>query len=255
MADVGDPSPSLKMIADAGFSHIHWCHQWCTDFLYSGHEIDQIEKWLAEYGLKTLDLHATDGNEKRWNSDQEYRRLAGVDLVRNRIEMTARLGGDAIVMHVGHEPVLEFVRRSLDELRPLALERGIRIAVENGDNFPEMKQLLSEYEPEYVGLCYDAGHGNINDDIDNMNDVRDRLIVVHLHDNDGIGDLHNPVFSGTLDWERLAVVLAGSSYMKPLNMEVTMGNSGFDDPAKFLAHAFETGNRFSGMVEHARLDT
>ncbi len=29
----GDPSPWLQQAAEAGFSHIHWCHQWCTDFL------------------------------------------------------------------------------------------------------------------------------------------------------------------------------------------------------------------------------
>ena len=31
--DTGDPSPYLKRIADAGFSHIHWCHHWSTDFI------------------------------------------------------------------------------------------------------------------------------------------------------------------------------------------------------------------------------
>ena len=33
--DVGDPSPYLRSIAEAGFSHLHWCHQWNTDFLYA----------------------------------------------------------------------------------------------------------------------------------------------------------------------------------------------------------------------------
>ncbi|OPY68015.1 MAG: hypothetical protein A4E63_02134 [Syntrophorhabdus sp. PtaU1.Bin050] len=64
--DTGDPSPYLRRIADAGFSHIHWCHRWCTDFMYSKSEIDQIKRWLREYGLQVLDLHATAGRKKNW---------------------------------------------------------------------------------------------------------------------------------------------------------------------------------------------
>ena len=57
-ADRGCPEPYLRRIAEAGFTHIHWCHQWNTDFLYSGWEIAQVEQWLKELGLTLLDLHA-----------------------------------------------------------------------------------------------------------------------------------------------------------------------------------------------------
>ncbi len=26
----GDPEPALRRIAEAGFTHLHWCHQWNT---------------------------------------------------------------------------------------------------------------------------------------------------------------------------------------------------------------------------------
>jgi sugar phosphate isomerase/epimerase len=50
-----------------------------------------------------LDLHGSIGPEKNWASQREYERLAGVELVQNRIEMTAQLGGKVIVMHVPNE--------------------------------------------------------------------------------------------------------------------------------------------------------
>jgi len=251
--DTGDPSPYLRRIADAGFSYIHWCHQWNTDFLYSRWEIEQIKKWLQDYGLQLLDLHGSAGNEKDWGSSQEYQRLAGVELVRNRIEMASYLSSDVVIMHVPADPDSSPIRRSLDELEPFARERNVRIAIENG-SFQAIERLLSEYDPEYAGLCYDSGHGNIRnaDGLNHLEYLKDRLISVHLHDNDGTGDQHKLLFSGTVDWNRLAHIMAGSAYTKCVSMEVTMVHAGIKDEELFLAKAFETGTRFSTMIAEQR---
>ena len=254
VADSGDPSPYLRRIADAGFSHVHWCHHWCSDFTYFEPEIAQIKKRVAEYGLKVLDMHASSGVEKCWWSKKEHERLAGVELVRNRIDMVARLGGDAVVMHIPNEPAPEPLRRSLDELEAFTRERSIRIAVENGwENMKAIEWVLANYPPDYVGMCYDSGHGTIaGDGPEWLDTIKDRIVCIHLDDNVGENDLHNPLFSGTTDWERLAVVLATSSYAKCVNMEINMPNSGIDDEAEFLRVAFETGTRFARMIDEAR---
>jgi len=250
--DTGDPSPYLRHIADAGFSQIHWCHQWNTDFLYSEWEIEQIRKWLETYGLKLLDLHGSAGNEKNWASSQEYQRLAGIELVKNRIEMTSYLSAGVVIMHVPGDPGSVTVRKSLDALEPFARERNIRIAIENG-NFEAIRKLLSEYDAQYVGLCYDSGHGNMNaDGLDHLEYLKDRLISVHLHDNDGTSDQHKLLFSGTVDWERLACIMAKSAYTECVSMEVSMARMGIEDEGVFLAKAFETGQRFARMIEEEK---
>lgn len=251
--DTGDPSPYLRRIAEAGFSHIHWCHHWNTDFIYSRWEIEQIEKWLGDYGLRLLDLHGSAGNEKDWASAEEYQRLAGVELVRNRIEMTAFLSADVVIMHVPHDPEAAPVRRSLDQLEPFARERKVRIAIENG-SFEAIAKLLSEYDPHYLGLCYDSGHGNKDGaGLDHLESLKDRLISVHLHDNDGSGDQHKPLFTGTVDWPRLARIVAQSAYTKCVSMELSIRNSGFDDETAFLKKAFEDGTAFAHMIaQHKR---
>ncbi len=249
--DTGDPSPYLKRIAEAGFSYIHWCHHWNTDFLYSKWEIEQIKKWLDEYGLKLLDLHGSDGKEKAWASPQEYQRLSGIELVKNRIDMTAYLSADVVIMHVPSDPGSIPIRKSLDELEPFARERNVRLALENG-SFEAISKLLSEYDPKYLGLCYDCGHGNIRkekDGLDQLESLKDRLISVHLHDNDGTGDQHKILFTGTVDWERLAGIMADSAYKKCVSMEVSMGRMGIEDEVVFLAKTFETGTKFSKMIE------
>jgi sugar phosphate isomerase/epimerase len=281
-ADTGDPGPYLRAIAAAGFTHVHWCHHWEDDFIYSEPEVEQLRAWLAEYGLAMLDLHSSIGVEKVWCSPQEYRRRAGVELVKNRIEMVATLACRVVIMHTGgpdpSAPDLYWtqIRRSLDELAPVARANGVRIALENGA-WSLIRGLLAEYPPDFLGLCYDSGHGNLDakwrkrvpdlvpaslrpllerfppegGGLDELELVKNRLISVHLHDNDGQSDLHNPIFSGTVDWPRLARILATSSYTGPVSMEVTLVNSGFTDEAAFLAHAFDTGTRFAGMIGQA----
>ncbi len=259
-ADTGCPEPYLRAIADHGFTHVHWCHHWNTDFLYADCEIEQIDKWMKEYGLKLTDLHASDGKEKRWYSPREYERQAGVELIKNRIAMTARLGADVIIMHQGAPPADEQgaatywqqLFRSLDDLQPFARQHGVRIAIENGV-FANIRRVFASYPADYVGLCYDCGHGNISKDgLDETDALKDRLLSLHLHDNDGNGDQHKPLFTGTVDWPRLATVIATSGYRKWVSMETSTRNAGFDDEGAFLDHVFETGTRFAAMVEAAR---
>ena len=249
VASTGDPSPYLKDIANAGFTHVHWCHQWNTDFLYSKPEIDQIGTWLREFGLKVLDLHGSMGPEKNWASPREYERQAGVELVRNRIEMTARLGGDVVIMHVPAETGCQPLRRSLDELRETARQLGVRIALENG-SFPAIRELLAAYEPGYLGLCYDSGHGNlVADGLDRLAAIKGRLISVHLHDNNGLEDEHKPVFTGTVDWPRLARILAESSYRKCVSTEANMRKLPGMAEHDFLRQSYDAMTRFGRMVE------
>ncbi len=256
----GCPEPALRRIADAGFTHVHWCHQWNTDFLYDHAEICQIARWFKDFGLTLTDLHASLGVEKCWVSPREYEREAGVALVANRIAMTARLGGDVIIMHTGNEPRAETDRarfwtqlgRSLDALEPVARDHGVRIAIENTNDFPIIRRLLADHGPDYLGLCYDCGHGNmLPDGLGELEELKDRLIAVHLHDNDGQGDQHLPPFTATVDWEGLAKIMARSAYRKPVSMESSMHNSGITDEAAFLKQCHDAGTRLANLVEKA----
>jgi len=259
------PEPYLRQIAEAGFTHVHWCHQWHTDFLYHNSEITQIAAWMKEFRLGLTDLHASSGKEKNWGSLREYERQAGVELVRNRIDMTARLGSDVIIMHLPPELAAAATAergwgalfRSLDELEPFARERGVRIALENGD-FDMLERVFGAYGPDYVGLCYDSGHGNQrsegrgNDCLDRLSQLRERLISLHLHDNDCTADQHKLLFSGTVDWPRLAGIIATSSYSKWVSMETVIHNTGIMEETVFLQQAYETGRRFTDMIANKK---
>ncbi len=77
VTDKLSPKPYLVRIADAGFTHIHWGHHWGSDFIYSKWEIDQIKKWLKDFGLRLLDLHASASMEvmtknANFSSEKEF---------------------------------------------------------------------------------------------------------------------------------------------------------------------------------------
>ena len=244
----GSAEPYLKLIAEAGFTHLHWCHQWNTDFLYSKYEIAEIAKWLKTYNLKLLDIHGSTGMEKLWFATEEYRRKSGVELVLNRARMFAELEGQGgLIMHIPAykstmsaeerskiPPAVEALKRSLDDLLPELEKLNVVIAAENGfsDTFEVIYDLMQTYDAKYLGITYDSGHGNIREakGLDLLEKVKDRIQVLHLNDNDTTGDLHQPPRYGTVDWERMTDILAKSSYSqtnRPLSFELSMRNTPF----------------------------
>jgi sugar phosphate isomerase/epimerase len=261
----GDPSPYLHSIAAAGFTHVHWCHEWNTDYLYSAQEITEIAGLLSSLNLRLLDLHASHGLERSWGALDEELRIAGVELVENRIIMAASLSSRVIILHVPEQPPGSIRRtrfwdalfRSLDELEPVAARHGVRIAIENmpGDDFSDIRRLFARYGPDFLGLCYDSGHGNIGGTgLDHLEQHRDRLISVHLHDNDGVFDLHNLPFTGTVDWPKLAQNLRASSYRGCVSLESNMRGLAVDADV-FLADALTAATRLALLVAGSTSNT
>jgi sugar phosphate isomerase/epimerase len=265
-ADTGCPKADLQAIAQAGFSHVHWCHQWNKDFIYHRSEIEQIGQWLKDFGLKLADLHGSQGQEKDWTAPQEYRRLAGVELVANRVEMTAELGGDAVVMHMLPEPLeaaanvayWRGAHHTLDALADVCRRNKVRLAIENVGKadpgcaycFDTIAKVFARHGPDVVGLCYDCGHGNFaGDGLDQLDCHKDRLAVLHLHDNDGTRDQHRLPFTGTVDWPRLTRLIAQSAYRKGVTLEVGMRNNDFTEPAPFLARALAAAGKIDEMIQ------
>ena len=59
---IEDIEMCLREIAEAGFSHVHWCFEWTGDYIYSKAEMYQIREWMEKYGLKAKSLHASNGS-------------------------------------------------------------------------------------------------------------------------------------------------------------------------------------------------
>ena len=104
----------------------------------------------------------------------------------------------------------------LHSLAPMAKEMGITICIENlysslGGHIMEgpccdvrkaverIDRFNEQYGAEVLGFCFDTGHTNLVsiDFEDFMTRLGKRLKVFHIHDNDGVGDLHQLPFTFT----------------------------------------------------------
>ena len=266
---------ALRKIARAGFSHVHWGHEGGGYYLYSVHEMLRIREWCDEFALCVKGLHASGGEKysdlKDYTSPDDFTRLAGVELLRNRVDLAHILNAEAIVIHLvpswqrieqeeGYlDGFLRPVLRSFDELEPYCKTRKIKICVENHSGRPDLNcrlfdALYERYDKDFMGLCFDTGHANLHckeNHVEYAEHYSDRLFMIHIHDNHGEKDDHILPFDGTFDWESFARVLASSPYRFPIVMESEFGEEG-DDTA-WLDKAFEIGTRFSAMVEKYRL--
>lgn len=281
-----DPGIPLKTLAESPYSimpmHHHEMH---GNYHYSQKEMRDLANFVKELGLRVRDVHGTHGIEEGnprglcWSTNEQMRK-EGVGLVKNRIDLTHALEGDVLTLHVAGipkdpqraQPTWDSIRRTLDESKEYARRKNVRIALENlhypsFGNHHVIMELLSSYEPDLVGACYDTGHGNcVPDGLEFAEAVKDRIISVHLNDNTGAvnnnatdedankGDRHMLLYSGTANWTDIARTLAASSYFTKENGPISMETGSRRHPEiptveEFLAKVNETGMRFAQEIE------
>lgn len=261
LTDRGDPSAHLELIAKAGFKAVHWVHHWNDDFVYTPSEVGQLKSWLAGYGLSLHGIHASAGQEKCWFSTTEYQRRSGVELVINRMEMCASLGSDFIVLHAPllacdtRDEVWPQALKSLDELTAESERLGVRIAIENmcNDDFAGLDDFLERYQAKHLGICYDAGHGNVGrrDGLEQVERRASRIVALHIHDNDTFRDQHKLPFTSALDWDAFAKTIAKTPCRDRLNLEVLGKGLCVHEAPEFLRKAFEAAVKLEAMVKQS----
>ena len=134
----------------------------------------------------------------------------------------------------------------LDTVAPYAKEHGIVICIENlyesvGGHIVEgpccdarkavhrIDSFNDRYGSEVLGFCYDTGHANLLglNHYDFITTLGKRLKVLHIHDNDGVHDLHQIPFAFTrtrentscTDWESFIEGLKESQFNGVLSFE------------------------------------
>ncbi len=144
------------------------------------------------------------------------RRLS-IRMILDVIEFAAEAGILRVTFHPGHfsplgkrvpERVAKLNHRALARIGDHAAEFGVVAAVENmpypgwtcGNSAEELVSMIDE---SGVAICFDIGHAHINDQLDEMLNLADRIVNVHLHDNHGDRDEHLALGEGTVPYERV----------------------------------------------------
>lgn len=161
----------------------------------------------------------------------------------------------------------------LDSLAPLAKELHIMVCVENlynsigghlvegpccnaGKMAERIDRFNARHRGELLGFCFDTGHANlVGSDFESfLTTLGHRLKVLHIHDNDGVGDLHQIPFTFTktrentasTDWSGFIKGLKRIHFDRVLSFETAPVLSSFPQEMKeqVLRFIADTGGYF-----------
>ncbi len=171
----------------------------------------------------------------------------------------------------------EQTEKFLESLAPLAKELKITICMENiytsiGSHIIEgpccdarkaaarIDRINEKYGAEIMGFCFDTGHANLVgiDMEDFITTLGKRLKVLHIHDNDGIGDLHQIPYTFTrnrenassTDWDGFVRGLRKIQFDKVLSFETAPVLSAFPKAMKreVLGFIAQIGSYIAGEI-------
>jgi sugar phosphate isomerase/epimerase len=118
----------------------------------------------------------------------------------------------------------------------------VRIAVENLPSLcspAALEALLNEFPQDRVGFCYDSSHHSLRPrQFDFLGAFGDRLICVHISDNQGEQDDHQIPGEGVIDWHDFASRFGRLRYREPFLLEVETRESSRKEARVFLTEAF-----------------
>lgn len=173
----------------------------------------------------------------------------------------------------------EKIREFLEFLAPAAKEMGITICLENlydnvcgrllegpccnaGKMAERIDRINEKYKAEVLGFCLDTGHANITgiELEDFIVTMGHRIKVLHIHDNNGIEDLHQLPFSPignkegmtSVNWGGFIKGLRKIKYDKVLNFETAPVLRAFPDKMQDEALRFtaQVGKYFMGELRN-----
>lgn len=118
---------------------------------------------------------------------------------------------------------------SVKNLLKLAKQEEVTIAIENmPEPFPALMKSVDDFHRFYhdlnteIDMVLDVAHANLNNQIiDFIEQFSEKIIHMHLSDNQGARDQHLGIGHGKLDWKRFAKAVKKSQYDKLLMIEST----------------------------------
>ena len=235
---------------------------------------DRLRDEMAAEGLKFMDSHAIFGKFLDLNCPIPEARDEMLARHKLALYMIAPMGIKSITIHTGNDNVypeytvdtqVDCIKKSLDELLPIAEKLGIVICIENiwhQINTPERLLEVKECFPtDALGFCYDAGHANLMDkgrnypesnpfkawgeitpawDDQILEKMLPHVVNCHLHDNNGINDQHRNPGSGNINWQHITGLLAKAPRLQVIQSEVipVRGNVAIKDICAKFAELF-----------------
>ncbi|MBW2991875.1 sugar phosphate isomerase/epimerase [Candidatus Woesearchaeota archaeon] len=219
-----DAVETVKRLVDAGIKNI----ELGADHTHSG-DIDELISMKKEFGLNYTAHTIFPPAERKFfiniaSSDKAILKRS-IKITKNSIDFCRRADAELYSMHGGFncdidinsnrisdftplDECMRIMKDSLTKVAEYAKEHGISIAVENNTPLFEFNLitrpthiagLVKELNLSNVGLLVDVGHLNVAsklegfDKREEIEKVKEHILELHIHENDGIKDEHRPL--------------------------------------------------------------
>ena len=228
------PQDRLRIIKAAGFDQI------CTSIetMELGPENGVTPEFCAGIGLEIQHLHLTGSKTNLlWADDEAGDAI--VDRFCRQIAECRRFGVKTGVLHAlwggvpQPAPMGEVGLSRFQRIVECAEKNDVILALENSVLDEYFRYLLDNIKSDKLRFCFDSGHHHafgLDEDI--LVEYNDKLAATHLHDNDGVWDIHMMPMDGTIDWEKMAKSMAKCPYAHESIVSETCGETSCKMPGK-----------------------
>jgi|GEM_PF-1052043 len=202
-----------KAVAEDGFDDIElsiahadpWIDQLPQSFW------EDIGAQVREAGVEPISVHGPYYPRLEADYDDAVRKLV------LHAKATAALGAHAMVVHPVNHPglhVTTIMRKGMQwdvdisyAISDALGDSGTHLAIENvtTNSFRYLQELFSKLDRTNIGMCFDTGHYHCRPEHSLEQIIEtfaDRIVHVHLSDNDSLSDQHLPPGDGLFPWKR-----------------------------------------------------
>ena len=131
--------------------------------------------------------------------------------------------------HIYPEKDWQLNLESVRTLLNISRRENVKIAIENTpEPFPSLMKNVDEFNRFYedleddLGMVLDVAHANLNNQIqDFLIQFPNKIVHIHVSDNDGVSDLHLGIGYGTVNWNHFAKLVKTANYSNLLVIEST----------------------------------
>lgn len=273
--------PTLDQIAEIGFE--------CVEFACDRHGVEDrllevaagVRRALDKRNMTATTVHAPAKRNVLGAPSEDWRTRA-VGVLADALRLTGEIGAGGLVIHGIPNPMflpqdrdmrsfytemVDAMRRSVEELVPVAEQAGVRILLENlpynwdlqaagqeADyplmHVPDLRAFVEPFPAGQVGLIVDVGHSwtNGQDPAAEILAAGDRLWGTHLQDvdRDDPRDNHWAPLQGGLDWTSILEALERVDYSGAHTFEIIMPRH--DETAEDLARMTFSAAQSWGLV-------
>lgn len=218
---LGDIKQRLIEIKETGFTTIMTNAD--SKFDWQNGTIKKQVKLIKKVGLKLDSLHASyEVSQLKYFFEEGP---VGDKLEKNLIKdikIAKKYGFRCVVVHFkGNKTQIGLQR--IKRVLVYCNKYKVPLAVENIDADKTFDFIFNNISDPYLRFCYDSGHNKIFDPERNyLREFGDKLVALHLHDNDGISDQHTLNQFGVIDWKEIAKDLAQCENLPPLDYELLL---------------------------------